>query len=97
MRRGWQIQVAEILYLRGGSVESTGLSYATSGYSICLGGLLKLIGLITPGSASEESWMTFVADHFDVQFHRASYGETSSPISGTSLQSLSLVVKGFSP
>ncbi len=95
MRGGWQIQVAEILYLRGGSVESTGLSYTTSGYSICLGGLLKLIGLLAQDS--NESWIGFVAGHFDLQFHRASYGETSSPISGTSTQSLNLLVKGFSP
>ncbi len=94
MREGWQIQAAEIIYLRGGSVESPGLSYATSGYSICLGGLLKLIGLLA--QSSDESWVGFAADHFDVQFHRASYGETESPISGTSTQSLNLVVKGFS-
>ena len=96
MRRGWQIQVVEILYLRGGSVESPGLSYTTSGYSICLGGLMKLVGLLAPGPESEESWVGFVADHFDLQFHSGSYGETISPISGTSSQSLNLVVKGFS-
>jgi hypothetical protein len=69
MRGGWQIQVAEILSLRGGSVESTGLSYATSGYSICLGGLLKLIGLLA--AEPNESWTAFASDHFDLQFHRA--------------------------
>jgi hypothetical protein len=96
MRRGWQLQVAEILYLRGGSVESPGLSYTTSGYSACLGGLLKLVGLLTPGTESEESWVAFVAHHFDLQFHASTYSETTSPISGTTSQSLNLVVKGFS-
>ena len=95
MRGGWQIQVGEMLYLRGGSVESTGLSYTTSGYSICLGGLLKLIGLFTPDANA--SWVGFAADHFDLQFHRASYGETASPVSGTSTQSLNLVVKDLLP
>jgi len=96
MRRGWQVQVAEVLYLRGGTVESPGLSYATSGYSICLGGLMKLIGLITTGPVADESWVGFVADHFDLQFHTATYDETHSPIAGTRSQSLNLVVKGFS-
>jgi hypothetical protein len=96
MRRGWQVQVAEVLCLRGGSVESPGLSYTTSGYSICLGGLTRLMSLITTGPVADESWMGFVADHFDLQFHTATYDQTHSPIAGTRSQSLNLVVKGCS-
>lgn len=96
MRRGWQVEVAEVLCLRGGSVESPKRSYTTSGYSISLGGLMKLVNLIVAGPGAQESWIGFVADHCDLQFHTATYDQTHSPIAGTRSQSLNLVVKGFS-
>jgi hypothetical protein len=94
VRKGWQVQVAEFLYLRGGSVDGPGLAYATSGYSICLDGLLNLLGLVSP-SLGKESWVGFVGKHFDLQYHSSTYSDTTSPISGTSSAALNLVVKEF--
>jgi len=94
LRKGWQVGVAEFLYIRGGSVNGPGLVYSTSGYSICLGGLLTLVGFVSP-SLGKESWLGFVGDHFDIQYHSCEYGSTTSPISGTSSAALNLVVKGF--
>ena len=94
VRKGWQVQVAEFLYLRGGSVEGPGLVYSTSGYSVCLGGALHLLGLVSP-SLGKESWVGFVAEHFDLQYHSSKYDETTSPIGGTTSAALNLVVKGF--
>jgi hypothetical protein len=94
VRKGWQVQVAEFLYLRGGTVEGPGLAYSTSGYSICLGGILNLLGLVNP-SSEKDSWVSFVGDHFDLQYHSNKYDETISPVGGTTSAALNLVVKGF--
>jgi hypothetical protein len=94
VRRGWQIQVAEFLYLRGGTVEGPGLAYSTSGYSICLGGVLNLLGLVGP-SLGKDSWAGFVREHFDLQYHSSKYDATTSPVGGTSSAALNLVVKGI--
>ena len=94
VRKGWQVQVAEFLYLRGGSVDGPGLAYSTSGYSICLGGFLNFLGLVSP-SLGKDSWVGFVGAHFDLQYHSSKYSDTSSPVDGTSSAALNLVVKGF--
>jgi hypothetical protein len=94
VRKGWQVQVAEFLYLRGGSVEGPGLAYSTSGYSICLGGVLHLLALVSP-SLGKDSWVGFLGEHFDLQYHSSKYDETTSPIGGTTSAALNLVVKGF--
>jgi hypothetical protein len=88
------VQVAEFLYLRGGSVEGPGLAYSTSGYSICLGGVLHLLALVSP-SLGKDSWVGFLGEHFDLQYHSSKYDETTSPIGGTTSAALNLVVKGF--
>ena len=94
VRKGWQVQVAEFLYLRGGSVDGHGLAYSTSGFSICLGGFLKFLGLVSP-SLEKASWVDFMGKHFDLQYHSSKYSDTTSPINGTSSAALNLVVKGF--
>jgi hypothetical protein len=94
VRKGWQVQVAEFLYLRGGSVDGPGLAYSTSGFSICLGGFLKFLGLVSP-SLEKASWVDFMGKHFDLQYHSSKYSDTTSPINGTSSAALNLVVKGF--
>ncbi len=94
LRRGWQLQVAEFVSIRGGSVVSPGLEYSTSGYSICSAGLLKLLIHVVPALDTENRWITFAAEHIDLQFHSASYSEVTSPIDGTSFNSVTIVLKG---
>jgi hypothetical protein len=93
LRKGWQFEVGEIVSVRGGSFTGTGLlSYETSGYSVRLSGFLKLIEAINRAAVSD-TWLGFVRDHFDLQYHSSSYGESTSPISGTSFKGLNLVVR----
>jgi hypothetical protein len=94
VRKGWQVQVADVIYLRGGSVVGPGLAYSTSGYSICLGGLMRLLQAAMPG-LEKDSWVVFMGEHFDLQYHSSKYDGTTSPIRGTTFASLNLVVKGF--
>lgn len=94
IRKGWQLQVAEVFYLRRGSSDNQGLAYSTSGYSICLAGFLKLLGTVSP-ELGKDSWIGFAAEHFDLQYHSSKYEGTGSPILGTTFASLNLVVRGF--
>lgn len=95
LRRGWQLQVAEFVSIRGGSVVSPGLVYSTSGYSICAAGLLKFLIYVVPTLDTDDSWVGFAAEHIDLQFHSASYSEFAYPIDGTSFQSVTIVLKGL--
>jgi hypothetical protein len=94
IRKGWEIGAGEFLSLRGGSVEGFGYDYSTSGYSICLGGLVRLLEFASPDIAGNP-WAAFVGDHIDIQYHSASYGSTDSPLQGTRFQELNLVLRGF--
>jgi hypothetical protein len=93
LRKGWQFEVGEIVSVRGGSFTGTGLlSYETSGYSIRLSGFLKLVEAMNRAAVSD-TWLGFVRDHFDLQYHSSSYGGAPSTVSGSSFKGLNLVVR----
>jgi hypothetical protein len=93
LRKGWQVEIGEIASVRGGSLTGTGsLSYETSGYSVRLSGFLKLIEAMNRAAVSD-TWLGFVRDHFDLQYHSSSYGGPPSTVSGTSFKGLNLVVR----
>jgi hypothetical protein len=93
LRKGWQFEVGEILSVRGGSFTGTGsLSYGTSGYSIRLSGFLKLIEAIDRSTVTG-TWLGFVRDHIDLQYHSSSYGGEYSTVSGTLFKGINLVVR----
>jgi len=75
LRRGWQVQFGELISIRGGSVDPRGQwipVYKTSGFSVKTGGLMKLLGLVSPG-LRQESWFHFIEGHIDIQYHQSSY------------------------
>jgi hypothetical protein len=92
IRKGWQLQVAEALYIRGGSYTSTNINYETSGLGIQLSGLLKILLLAEP-SLREGSWIKFLADNFDIQYKTAKYGATSSALSGTTYKGFNIILR----
>jgi hypothetical protein len=93
LRRGWELSAAELLTIRGGSVGGHGFDYTTSGYSICLGGILKLLQSGSSDLAGTP-WIKFLSDHLDVQYSSSSYEDKSGPLNGTSFAELNLVIKG---
>ena len=93
VRKGWQIGAGEFVYVRGGSVEGDGYDYSTSGYSVCLGGLVRLLEFASPEIAGT-SWLAFIGDHIDLQYHSASYASPSSPWDGTTFKGLNFVFRG---
>ena len=94
VRTGWQIGAAEFLYIRGGSVIGNFYDYSTSGYSVCVGGLVRLLEFASPEIAGT-SWLAFIGDHIDLQYHSATYSSSESPLEGTTFKELNLVVRGF--
>jgi len=93
LRKGWQFEVGEIVSVRGGSFTGTGfLNYETSGYSIRLIGFLNLIEAMDRATVAD-TWLGFVKDHFDLQYHSSIYGESTSLVSGTSFKGINLVVR----
>jgi hypothetical protein len=94
MRRGWQVQAGEIVYVRGGSIDAPGLKYQTSGYTLRLGGVFKLIMALSP-EARETGWLRVMADVLDLQFTSAKYSGTSSPIRDTSFKGVNIVLRSI--
>lgn len=91
VRKGWQVQAGEFLFVREGRVSMPGLRYSTRGFGIHLNGLFKLLDIALP--EAQEGWIRHVADHFDLQLSTSSYGDTTSPIDGTTFTQLTVVVK----
>ncbi len=83
-----------MMYLRGGSVDSPGLQYETSGYTLRLGGVFKMIMIISPEMRREE-WFRVFADLLDFQYTSAKYSSTSSPIRDTSFKGINIVLKSI--
>jgi hypothetical protein len=92
VRKGWQLQVAEALDIRGGTYTSTDVTYETSGLGIHLSGLMKILLVVEP-SLREGSWVKFLVDNFDVQYQSAKYSSSSSSVSRNSYQGLNIVLR----
>jgi len=93
VRKGWQVQVGEILFVRGGRVSMPGLRYSTSGLGIHLNGVFRLLDVLMP--ENPQPWVRYIADNFDLQLCTSSYGDTTSPIDGTTFTQLNIVVRQF--
>jgi hypothetical protein len=94
VRKGWEIGAAEFLYIRGGSVKGDTFDYATSGYSLCLGGLVRLLEFAVPAFA-DTPWLAYIGDHLDVQYHSATYDSPTSGWDGTTFRGVNVVVHGI--
>jgi hypothetical protein len=94
VRKGWQVQAGEMVYIRGGSVHAPGLNYETSGYTLRLGGIFKVIMLLSP-EAREAGWFRFLASVLDLQYTSAHYSGTSSPIRDTAFKGINIVVRSI--
>ena len=94
LRKGWQLNLGELIFVRGGSVTGRGVEYATSGFGVHLGGVLKLFDAVS-SSFSSSPFMGFVVSHIDIRYDHASsdYNDPYNPNNGVTFNALSLVVK----
>jgi len=93
LSQGWQIAIAEIVFIRAGSYVGTGnRSFTTEGLGWHLSGFLKLLqGLVVEKSKE----LSFIAEHFDIRYDRSDYKATENgqPIDNTGFSSLTIIVK----
>ena len=92
--KGWEIDAADCLYLRWGSDTGPGeLIYSTSGWSVKLDGLLRLLtagSIIPPGTPV----VGFLMNHMDLEYSFAKYySGVNDGIDGTKFSALTLVVR----
>jgi hypothetical protein len=93
LRKGWQVEIGEIVSVRGGSLSGSDLMiYGTDGYTIRLSGFLKFLEAVAR-SVVAETWLGFVRDHVDVQYHSSNFGKSSYPLSENSYKGLNLVIR----
>src|SRR5204863_2873429 len=62
LHKGWQLNLGEIVYIRGGSLEAPGLNYSTSGFGFRTQGIFKLVESLN-GSEPSSPILNFVANH----------------------------------
>ena len=93
VRKGWQINLAEILYIRGGSFFGQGLGYFTSGYGIALTGMLKFTAVMNHDRAPSPIFQ-FALDHLDVRIdHAVENAGYYSPRNGTTYTGLNFILR----
>jgi hypothetical protein len=93
LSQGWQIGIAEIVFIRGGSFVGTGnRSFTTEGFGLRASGLLKLMQRLV---VEESNVLSFVSQHFDIRYDQSEYKTTERdhPLDNTEFSSLRFVVK----
>jgi hypothetical protein len=99
LHKGWQINVGEAVYVRGGSFAESpyygNRNYITSGLGLRLGGMLKFL-VATRGGEPASGWfqetLVFAANHVDVGYDYAQYS-TTGPLGQTEFSALSITIK----
>ena len=95
LHKGWQLNVCDLLYLRGGSYaeakEYGDRSYSTSGYAVRMSGLFRLLEQLAPDTVGDQV-LSFISDHIDVVYDHAEYSD--HPIlGGTSFDALNFIMR----
>ncbi|OYV84638.1 MAG: hypothetical protein B7Z63_06620, partial [Ignavibacteriae bacterium 37-53-5] len=92
LRRGWQLQLAEFLYVRGGSFTGeSSPDYSTLGLGLGLDGLVKILAAYDLVDIDRPGIYSFIVDHLDLQYDYSEYtGESYA--TGTNFQSLNLMI-----
>lgn len=97
LHKGWQLNLGEFVYIRGGSFAESprfgNRNFSTSGIGIHSTGAFKLLEVLSPGALSG-TVAEFIVDHIDISYDRAEYSAPGShPLSGTTFHSLNLVIR----
>lgn len=94
LKKGWQVQVAEFVYVRGGSFQGEILpGYTTFGIGLRLNGMVELLAACNLVDADDDVF-GFLLDHVDLQYDHAEYTSATNPVvSGTSFSTINVVFK----
>ncbi len=90
-RKGWKVDIAEILSIRGGSVAGTLSDYSTAGFGIRLAGVLKLVSALGPDDPG--GWAESLFTNIDVQYDYGKHEYFAAGQISESFSSIALVLK----
>ncbi|HVN47243.1 MAG TPA: hypothetical protein VMU30_00330 [Bacteroidota bacterium] len=91
LSQGWQLGLGEIIYVRGGSFQSSGINLSTSGIGIRAKGIFKLL---EDFQIPEPDFIALLHRHFDVRYDYCKYHANDyGPMDGTTFSSFSVTVK----
>jgi len=82
-RKGWQIDVAEFLSFRGGSVHEPYAEYTTRGFALKLRGLLKALSAFA--LEKKGTWVDFLMENLDLRYDWSEYAAAQRSIAYSSL------------
>jgi hypothetical protein len=91
VRKGWQLQVGEIVFVRGGHVAGPGRVYETDGFGVSINGIFRFLEFALPELSG--GWIGFAGEHFDFQYNTSRYEGMTSFNAGTTFKQLNLVIK----
>ena len=92
IRKGWQLSLGELVYLRGGSTNEADQELSSKGLGVRLAGLLKLLETLTPRAMSA-SHLDFILDHFDIRFDHSSVSSSRFPTHDASYDGLNVILR----
>lgn len=96
-KRGWEVNLFEFFAIRGGRFEEApergGRRFDTSGWSVRLSGLMKMIGAADE-CLTGNALFGLLADHIDVRYNHSSLetDERGHPLQLTSFNSVDLII-----
>lgn len=96
-KQGWEVNLFEFFAIRGGRFEEApergGRHFDTSGWSVRLSGLMKMLGA-ADRCMKEHALFGLLADHIDVRYSRSSLDmdEGGHPLQLTSFSSVDLII-----
>ena len=93
LSQGWQLGIAEIVFIRGSSFVGTGnRSFTTDGLGLHLSGFFKLL---QRSEVEKSNVLSFIAEHFDIRYDQSEYKTTERdhPLDNTEFSSLTIIVK----
>jgi hypothetical protein len=89
--QGWQLNLCDILFVRGGSFKGGGYELiSTSGFGISTSGIFKFLQVVHENNEV----ISYIVDHVVLQYDQSEYStrESIHPLNGTDFSSLSLKV-----
>ena len=90
--QGWEMNLGEFFFVRGGSFEGNGFpNTKTTGLGISTSGIFRILQF----SMEKSKIISYIADHFALRYNQSEYltSEDYQPLNGTKFSSLNLLVK----
>lgn len=92
IRKGWQAQIAEFIFLRIGSTTEIGQpTYSTFGWGLRLDGMIRFLTAVVGNPLTTRSFLGLLGEHFDLQYDHSKF--SSGGFAGSTFDALNIAVK----